>query len=68
MTQNNRRRCALPAESLTPELVRDYIILHELAHLRQMNHSEKFWQEVGRLCPNYPEAECWPKEHRELLH
>ncbi len=51
----------------TPELVCDYIILHELAHLRQMNHSEKFWQEVGRLCPNYREAERWLKEHRELL-
>jgi predicted metal-dependent hydrolase len=51
----------------TPDLVRDYIILHELAHLRQMNHSEKFWQEVERLCPNYREAERWLKEHRELL-
>lgn len=51
----------------TPELVRDYIILHELAHLRQMNHSEKFWQEVERLCPNYQEAEHWLKENRELL-
>lgn len=51
----------------TPELVRDYIILHELAHLRQMNHSEKFWQEVERLCPNYQAAERWLNEHRELL-
>jgi len=51
----------------TPDFVRDYIILHELAHLRQMNHSEKFWQEVERLCPNYQEAERWLKEHRELL-
>jgi len=47
--------------------VRDYIILHELAHRRQMNHSEKFWQEVERLCPDYREAERWLKEHRELL-
>ena len=51
----------------TPDMVRDYIILHELAHRRQMNHSEKFWQEVERLCPNYQEAERWLKEHRELL-
>lgn len=51
----------------SPGFVRDYIILHELAHRRQMNHSEKFWQEVERLCPDYREAERWLKEHRELL-
>ncbi len=51
----------------TPELVRDYIILHELAHLRQMNHSEKFWQEVEQLCPHFRDAERWLKDHRELL-
>jgi predicted metal-dependent hydrolase len=51
----------------TPGHVRDYIILHELAHLRQMNHSSRFWQEVERLCPDYPAAERWLKDHRELL-
>jgi len=50
-----------------PEYVRDYIILHELAHLRQMNHSRRFWAEVERLCPEYRTAERWLKEHR-LLH
>jgi len=34
----------------SPPFVRDYIILHELAHRRQMNHSDKFWREVARLC------------------
>ena len=51
----------------TPELVRDYIILHELMHLRQMNHSNRFWQEVAGVCPNYPAAEQWLKEHARLL-
>jgi hypothetical protein len=51
----------------TPVLVRDYIILHELAHLRQMNHSDKFWREVERLCPGYLAAEQWLKAHRQLL-
>ena len=51
----------------TPEFVRDYIILHELAHRRQMNHSDRFWQEVERLCPDYLRAEGWLKQHRKLL-
>ena len=51
----------------SPGFVRDYIILHELAHRRQMNHSEKFWQEVARLCPDYLAAERWLKQHSSLL-
>ena len=51
----------------TPEHVRDYIILHELAHLRHMNHSRRFWQEVARLCPEYRMAERWLKQHRGML-
>ena len=51
----------------TPVFVRDYIILHELAHRRQMNHSDKFWREVACLCPDYPEAERWLKQHAKLL-
>jgi predicted metal-dependent hydrolase len=51
----------------TPDFVRDYIILHELAHRRQMNHSEKFWQEVEHLFPDYLQAERWLKQHVNLL-
>lgn len=52
----------------TPPFVRDYIILHELMHLREMNHSARFWQEVERVCPNFNEAERWLKKFgRELL-
>jgi hypothetical protein len=51
----------------TPNFVRDYIILHELAHRRQMNHSEKFWQEVERLFPDYLQAERWLKQQSNLL-
>lgn len=39
--------CMLPSD------IRDYIISHEVAHLRQMNHSRKFWEIVSQLCPNY---------------
>jgi predicted metal-dependent hydrolase len=48
-----------------PPFVRDYIILHELAHLKEMNHSKRFWREVARLCPDFAEAESWLKEHRD---
>jgi predicted metal-dependent hydrolase len=51
----------------TPIFVRDYIILHELAHLKEMNHSRRFWREVARLCPDFARAERWLKEHSDLL-
>ncbi len=51
----------------TPAFVQDYIHLHELAHLIEMNHSEKFWRQVERLCPDYLAAERWLKQHRNLL-
>jgi predicted metal-dependent hydrolase len=44
-----------------PPSVRDYIILHELAHTRFLNHSAKYWREVKRVCPDYREAEHWMK-------
>jgi len=51
----------------TPDFVRDYVILHELAHFRHMNHSTRFWQEVERLCPDLTRARQWLKDHRQLL-
>jgi predicted metal-dependent hydrolase len=51
----------------TPAFVQDYIILHELMHLRQMNHSARFWHEVKLVCPDYEQAERWLKQHATLL-
>ena len=51
----------------TPLFVRDYLVLHELAHLKEMNHSRRFWAEVARLCPGFREAERWLKQHSSLL-
>ena len=48
---------------LVPAMVRDYIIIHELMHLRELNHSTRFWSEVERVCPNYREAEDWLKSN-----
>ena len=50
-----------------PPHVRDYIIFHELCHLRQMNHSPRFWAEVERACPEFRVAEQWLKRHSDLL-
>ena len=36
-----------------PEPVVDYVVIHELAHRIELNHSERFWREVGRMCPDY---------------
>jgi predicted metal-dependent hydrolase len=49
-----------------PALVRDYIILHELMHRREMNHSKRFWREVASVCPDYRAAETWLKQNRHL--
>jgi predicted metal-dependent hydrolase len=51
----------------TPAWVRDYIILHELTHLREMNHSPRFWHEVATVCPDYRLAESWLRKHGKLL-
>jgi predicted metal-dependent hydrolase len=51
-----------------PPWVRDYVLFHELAHLRQPNHSRRFWREVERLCPDWRTAERWLRAHgREVL-
>lgn len=48
---------------LPPDYVIDYIVVHELCHLREMNHSEKFWAEVEKIMPDYQRAELWLKQN-----
>lgn len=48
---------------LTPDYVIDYIVVHDLCHLREMNHSEKFWAEVEKIMPDYQRAELWLKQN-----
>jgi predicted metal-dependent hydrolase len=42
-----------------PEWVSDYVMIHELMHLRRMDHSPKFWKLVAAACPRYQEARAW---------
>lgn len=51
----------------TPAFVRDYLVVHEIMHLKEMNHSSRFWREVERACPDYEAAEQWLKRHSSLL-
>lgn len=51
----------------TPDFVRDYIIYHELMHLREMNHSARFWARVEEVCPAWRDAEHWIKRNGSLL-
>ena len=44
----------------------DYIIIHELAHLKEMNHSRAFWDEVEKMMPDYKVHEKWLKENNDL--
>jgi predicted metal-dependent hydrolase len=53
---------------LAPEFVLDYLAAHEVAHLKEMNHSHRFWALTHRLCPRTEEAERWLKRHGASLH
>ena len=46
-----------------PSAVRDYVIIHELMHLRRLDHSSRFWTLVADACPGYQDARRWLREH-----
>ncbi|MEM3638035.1 MAG: SprT family zinc-dependent metalloprotease [Conexivisphaerales archaeon] len=52
---------------LAPKEVMDYVVLHELIHLKFMNHSPAFWKELARYCPQYKEHEKWLKRNGNHL-
>ena len=44
-----------------PDFVKEYVMLHELMHRRELNHSRRFWRLVASCCPRYAEARAWLK-------
>jgi predicted metal-dependent hydrolase len=50
-----------------PAAIRDYVLLHELMHLRQQNHSARFWRLVEQVCPGFREAERWLRAQGKAL-
>ena len=52
---------------LMPPDVREYILIHELMHLKQANHSIRFWRLVEAACPGFRDAERWLRKHGAAL-
>ena len=52
---------------LMPESVRDYVLIHELMHLRRMDHSPAYWLLVAAACPAYEEARAWLRANGRTL-
>jgi predicted metal-dependent hydrolase len=53
---------------MAPPDVLDYLAAHEVAHLREMNHSPRFWRHVAAICPQMEEAKAWLNRHGAALH
>ena len=52
---------------LCPEEIQDYVVVHELSHLKEMNHSPAFWAEVGKILPDYKKRRRWLRSQGEAL-
>ena len=54
--------------ALAPDEVLDYLVVHELAHRAQMNHSRRFWEVVERVCPEHRAHRRWLRKNAPALH
>ena len=52
---------------LAPPDVLDYVVVHELCHRKEMNHSKRFWDEVEKVLPDYRKQRRWLKEEGVML-
>ena len=46
-----------------PDSVRDYVMIHELMHLKRMDHSPKFWKLVAAACPDFKASRAWLRSY-----
>ncbi len=54
--------------ALAPAEVLDYVVVHELCHLKELNHSPRFWEQVRRVLPDYDRSRQWLRKNgRELI-
>jgi hypothetical protein len=54
--------------TLAPDAVLDYLVVHELAHRAQMNHSRRFWEVVERVCPGHKTHRRWLRKNGRALY
>ena len=54
--------------TLAPDSVLDYLVIHELSHRAQMNHSRRFWEVVERACPHHRTHRKWLRKHGRSLY
>jgi predicted metal-dependent hydrolase len=52
---------------MTPEIVHHYLFVHELCHLKHLNHSKLFWELVEEIFPHYKQTKKWLKENTHIL-
>jgi len=52
---------------MAPREILDYVVIHELAHLKELNHSARFWAIVKKVIPSYREAKKWLKDNQPRL-
>jgi predicted metal-dependent hydrolase len=52
---------------MAPPETLDYLVIHELAHLHEMNHSKRFWTRVAQHCPDWKAHRRWLRDHSGRL-
>lgn len=52
---------------LAPPEMRDYVVVHELCHRKEMNHSPAFWRQVEKVLPDYKERRKWLRTHGDAI-
>ena len=53
---------------MAPEEILDYVVIHEIAHLKEFNHSNRFWKLVAEQMPNWKEQHDWLNQHGAELY